>query len=158
MRSSSINIAILALALVSASPLYAANNVINKATDPVLTDINIHNNTSKDIAYWVRTDNADANIYALRCGKKGVYHVRRGDNKATFETGTCKSINRLTGNCSGLEPASVKNCVGNAYYDPYKVRNLTINAVNTCEVTCLDGSNSSCIVSGVPVISKPKNL
>jgi hypothetical protein len=48
--------------------------------------------------------------------------------------------------CSVYKKDSVKNCLNESRYDFYKVKSLKITALDTCSITCNDGSTDSCTV------------
>ncbi|MDQ2994761.1 MAG: hypothetical protein M3R00_07460, partial [Pseudomonadota bacterium] len=91
--------------------------------------------------YRLQSSTADGSLYGIKRGN----HAKYGDEKATFEVGICKRINKLTGLCGKAEAGTLRNCVGNLHYDAYDIKEINILASDVCVVTCRDGSSKSCI-------------
>ncbi len=136
------------LALISCSPVYAAEVIETSQPRVVLNDVKIINNTGKDIAYRIvsASSNAD-NLYGVKAKKRDTYHAKAtGDVNATIEVGECNRINAITGLCIEFDSSTMHNCVNEARYDLYKVKSIQIDSQNKCNVACNVGDTPSCIV------------
>ena len=143
MKKSIMTLTVLSLAFLVGSQVYAQSSTEANQPRSFFNNFTVANNTDKDIAYRVLSAAPTDIYYGIKQGKHSKYHAKFGDSKATFEVRECKRVN-LSGLC--LEFGSSKsNCVGGAHYDAYKIKGIIVNSLNSCAVTCNDGSSTSCL-------------
>jgi hypothetical protein len=135
------------LSIFNFSTAFADNNRIDPERT-VLNNVKVINSTAKNIGYIIisASDNRD-NLYAVKAKSTDTYHAKAtGDVNATVKIAECLKINKVTGICSVYKKDSVKNCLNESRYDFYKVKSLKITALDTCSITCNDGTTDSCTV------------
>lgn len=104
----------------------------------------IYNRTGTDVAYVMNGSYGGA-VYGIRKGASDVYHSGYGDTYATFDVGICDQMDINGGPCH--QSRNIMNCSGGHYNADY-IKSITINALNSCTITCLDGGSTSCKQSG----------
>lgn len=137
-------ISAISLTLLACAPSYAALEISANDLRPTLNTIEIVNNTDDDIVYRVHSSSPANMYYGVEHRNTSKYHSKPGDSKATFEIGVCQEFNNLTGICTKFKSRSLKNCLGNTYYNTNKIDSITINSLTSCTVRCNDGSSTSC--------------
>ncbi len=108
--------------------------------------LTLNNRTQYDIAYMLQTPFIDG-FYGIRAGKSDIYHSGRGDGYATILTGVCQSMTYNGSACKTIDGETLRNCVGGVYYNANKIKEININGLRSCSVTCVDGGNTSCRVN-----------
>lgn len=108
--------------------------------------ITIKNNTPYDIAYTMHSRSYLADMrYGIKKGATDTYHSGNGDKNATMIVAVCSWMTRNGGGCSKVEPLTISNCTGGVHYNAEQIKSIQINSLKSCEVTCLDGTKTSCV-------------
>jgi hypothetical protein len=146
MKNSILALSALTLTLLISSQVSAHSSTITNSAHPITNDVQVANNSDKDIGYRVLSSSASDNLYGIKRGKRDTYHAKYGDENTTFEIGECMRINSITGLCLEFDANSMKNCVSGKHYDAYKIRTVTIKSASSCSIVCHGGGSSSCVV------------
>ncbi|MBX9587053.1 MAG: hypothetical protein K2X50_07315 [Gammaproteobacteria bacterium] len=141
-------LSLILLTALNLSSAMASTAAIDTDRTP-LNKVKIINNTAKDIGYIIISASTNTDLlYGVKAKKSDTYHAKAtGDVNATVKVALCGKINKVTGVCSQFVANSVKNCVGEARYDFYKVKSVKIDSLDSCIITCNDGDKASCVVN-----------
>lgn len=134
------------LGLLICLPAFATENQPRGNNNP----ITLYNNTNTPIRYSMVTFSWGA-VYAIKRHSSDVYHSKYADEYMTIDVGECKNVawDLWAGEiCTDENPQPMQNCVDNVHYNGNLIKTITINSVNSCTVTCLDGGSTSCKQSG----------
>lgn len=120
--------------------------LVNLPVLAVKNAVTLNNRTNTDIVYMLQTIYNDG-FYGIKASQSDVYHAGQGDEYATLLAGVCKFMPYNGGACKVVDGDTLRNCVGGAYYNFNLVKEVNINSLRGCTVTCLDGSTTSCKVN-----------
>jgi len=101
--------------------------------------ITIYNHTNQTIAY-VMSGIFGGATYAIGANGTDIYHSGLGDEYAEVKVGGCTQANK--GSCT--EPVNVAICSGDGHYNANRIKEVHINSLTSCAITCLDGGVTSC--------------
>lgn len=130
------------LVLLVNAPVYATEMPRLQGTNNPIT---LYNHTTSNVGYTMKTFLIADRDYGIQAGKKSVYHSHYADEYLTVMVGVCALIS-WNGVCREMDYRTYKNCVNNVHYDGNLIKEIHIDSLRSCTVTCVDGSNDSCIV------------
>lgn len=144
----------LTIALIASLPLsiYASNTMHQLEPKANWNRLEVHNNLNVPITYRF----GSGLDYSVSAHNYDSYHSKGGDSSTSFNSSYCTE--EATGMmCTPIEGTVICNpyiyCVrhadicnnSNTKYNADLIKHIEINGINQCIVTCLDGSNTSCI-------------
>lgn len=110
-----------------------------------LNSILIYNHTDKNVAYqMVEPSIFPDKVYQIPMGEYENYRSKFSDDNVAVMVGICSDMGYFS--CNDYDKLSFVRCTPHKTYNANQVRSIDITTLSTCNVTCLDGTTTSCVV------------